>query len=156
MTAVGTLEDLLPHRPPMTLIDEIVSFDVASRSLTARVTIGRDQLFFDTDGVPNWVAIEYMAQTAAALAGSWDRIESPDRPARPGLLLGTRKLDLRLEKFEDGRTYLITAVSAFNDADAASFECTIRTEDGTVVATAVLNAYRPPNFEQFLKEQAET
>lgn len=158
MTVPWTLDELLPHRPPMRLIDAIEAFDPEAKTLTATVTVTPGQIFFfgTEEGVPNWVAIEYMAQTAAALAGSWDRIESPDRPARPGLLLGTRKLDLKLEKFEDGRTYLVTAVSAFNDADAASFECTIRTEDGTVVATAALNAYRPPDFEQFLKEQAET
>ena len=88
------LEELLPHRPPMVLIDAVESFDAEARRLVARVTIGENQLFFDGKGVPNWVAIEYMAQTAAALVGYYDRHVAPGQPARPGLLLGTRKLDL--------------------------------------------------------------
>ncbi|MCQ2394201.1 MAG: hypothetical protein MJ249_07920 [Kiritimatiellae bacterium] len=152
-----TLEELLPHRPPMVLIDEVESFDAASKRLTVRVTITPEQIFFfkGQDGVPNWVAIEYMAQASAALAGCWDKHVAPDLPARPGLLLGTRKLELNLAKFEQGRTYHVTAENAFSDADAASFACTITDDAGQVVATASLNAYRPQNLEQFLKEQAK-
>lgn len=152
------LEELLPHRPPMVLIDEVESFDPEAKVLTAKVTITPEQIFYfgEDEGVPNWVAIEYMAQTSAALAGCYDRHVAPDRPARPGLLLGTRKLDLRLARFEAGRTYHVTASNAFWDADAAAFECTVRDETGTVVATATLNAYRPPDLEDFLKEQAKS
>ena len=155
-----TLEELLPHRPPMILIDAVEDFRPEEKSLTARVAVTPEQIFyFDaaeprSAGVPNWVAIEYMAQTCAALAGCWDRHVAPEQPVRPGLLLGTRKLTLDLDRFEAGRTYHVTAVNAFSDADAASFECAIRDDAGAVVATAVLSAYRPPDLENFLKEQA--
>ena len=154
MTPVS-LDELLPHRPPMVLIDEVESFDPEAKRLVARVTIGANQLFFDGQGVPNWVAIEYMAQTAAALAGCYDRHVAPGQPARPGLLLGTRKLDLRLPRFEAGKTYRIFAENAFSDSDAASFVCGIEDETGATVATANLNAYRPPDMERFLKEQVK-
>ena len=150
------LEELLPHRPPMVLIDAVESFDAEAKRLVARVTIGENQLFFDGKGVPNWVAIEYMAQTAAALVGYYDKHVAPGQPARPGLLLGTRKLDLKLERFEAGRTYRIAAENAFYDSDAASFVCSIEDDTGATVATANLNAYRPPDMEKFLKEQMKT
>ena len=149
------LDELLPHRPPMVLIDSVESFDIETKRLTARVTIGENQMFFDGQGVPNWVAIEYMAQTAAALAGYYDRHVAPGQPVRPGLLLGTRKLDLKLERFEAGKTYRIVAENAFSDSAAASFVCRIEDDTGETVATANLNAYRPPDMEQFLKEQAK-
>ena len=149
------LDELLPHRPPMVLIDAVESFDAEAKRLTARVTIGENQLFFTGDGVPNWVAIEYMAQTAAALVGYYDKHVAPDQPARPGLLLGTRKLDLKLERFEAGKTYHVVAENAFSDSDAASFVCSIEDDTGATVATANLNAYRPPDMEQFLKEQVK-
>ena len=149
------LDKLLPHRPPMVLIDAVESFDAEAKRLTARVTIGENQLFFDGDGVPNWVAIEYMAQTAAALVGYYDKHVAPGQPIRPGLLLGTRKLDLKLERFETGKTYRIVAENAFSDSDAASFACRIEDEAGETVVTANLNAYRPPDMEQFLKEQVK-
>lgn len=153
-----TLEGLLPHRPPMVLIDGVEHFDPETKTLTAKVSITPEQIFhFGAEGgVPNWVAIEYMAQTSAALAGCYDRHVAPDRPVRPGLLLGTRRLDLKLDRFESGRTYHVTASNAFWDADAAAFDCAIRDDAGEVVATATLNAYRPSDFGQFLKEQAKT
>ena len=147
------LDELLPHRPPMVLIDAVESFDAEAKRLVARVTIGENQLFFDGMGVPNWVAIEYMAQACAALAGCWDRHVAPDRPARPGLLLGTRKLELGIDRFEACGVYHVTAEDVLSDADAASFACSIRDDAGREVAKANLNAYRPPDMTEFLKEQ---
>ena len=154
MTAVP-IEELLPHRPPMVLIDAVESFDAEAKRLAARVTIGENQLFFDGQGVPNWVAIEYMAQAAAALAGMYDRHVAPGQASRPGLLLGTRRLDLNLARFEAGKTYRIVAENAFSDSDAAAFVCRIEDDRGETVATANLNAYCPPDMEQFLKEQVK-
>ena len=150
------LDELLPHRPPMVLIDGVESFDAAAMRLVARVTIREGQLFYAEGGVPNWVAIEYMAQAAAALVGYHDKHLAPDLPVRPGLMLGTRKLDLKLARFEAGTTYRVVAENVFNDADAASFACSIEDEAGETVATANLNAYRPPDMEQFMKEQMKT
>ncbi|MBO7688429.1 MAG: 3-hydroxylacyl-ACP dehydratase [Kiritimatiellae bacterium] len=156
MTTSVPLEELLPHRPPMVLIDAVESFDAATKCLVARVTIGPDQLFCTSDGVPNWVAIEYMAQAAAALVGFYDKVTAPGAPARPGLLLGTRRLDLKLDRFEMGKTYYISAENVFSDDEAASFICSIQDAAGDTVATATLSAYRPPDIEQFIKEQVKT
>lgn len=152
------LEDLLPHRAPMVFLDRVESFDASARSLTASFTVTPEHVLYSpaSGGVPNWAAIEFMAQAAAALVGNFDKTQEPERPARPGLLLGTRKLDLHLDSFETGRTYRVAASCAFWDADAAAFSCTISDDSGAVVAEATLNAYRPPDFRQFLKEQAET
>ena len=141
-----SLAEILPHRPPMVLIDEVVDFDEASRSLVAAVTV-RERW------CGNWVAIEYMAQAAAALAGLFDRLQDPTRPARPGFLLGTRRLALEIPAFEVGRRYLVRAVNEFADDEAASFSCTMTDEDGSPVATAILNAFRPRDIAGFLSEQ---
>ncbi|MGN0854482.1 MAG: hypothetical protein ACI4R9_03060 [Kiritimatiellia bacterium] len=139
------LDDVLPHRKPMVLIDEIVSCDPAAGTLTAAVTVRREWC-------ENWAAIEFMAQTAAALVGAADRAEGCTGPARPGFLLGTRRLDLDVARFDVGARYLITAVCVFSDATAASFDCAI-TRDGRTVAKALLNAYRPPDVREFLSER---
>lgn len=153
-----TLDELLPHRPPMVFLDGIASFEPDAKRLTARVTITPEQIFFfkGVGGVPNWAAIEYMAQASAALAGCWDKTVAPSERARPGLLLGTRKLTLKTDVFAAGKTYVVTAENAFSDAEAASFACLMQDDEGNEVASAVLSAYRPPDFEQFLKEQAKS
>ena len=107
-------------------------------------------------GVPNWAAIEFMAQAAAALAGCVERECNPAQPVRPGLLLGTRRLTLSTDSFAAGRTYRVTAENAFWDNKTAVFTCTIVDDAGAVVAEAAINAYRPPDFGAFLKEQEET
>ena len=153
-----SLDDLLPHRAPMVLIDDVESFDPVARSLTAGVSITPDHVLYSTAlrGVPNWAAIEFMAQAAAVLAGCIDKERDPSQPARPGLLLGTRRLDLRTDSFAAGRTYSVNVISAFWDDETASFACTVADDSGTVVAEAVLNAYRPKDFAKFLTEQANT
>ena len=83
------VEDVLPHRPPMMLLDEIVSVDEEDRSLVARATIRKEWS-------ENWAAIELMAQAAAALAGVSDRISGSTLPARIGFLLGTRRMKLHV------------------------------------------------------------
>lgn len=128
----------------MVLIDEILDFDAESRTLTAAIDVKEEWQ-------GNYVAIEYMAQTAAALAGYYDKLENSARPARPGFLLGTRRLTLELERFEVGKRYLVKAVNEFADSNSAAFTCTIEDLDGAIVATATLNAFRPDDIGTFLK-----
>ena len=151
------LGELLPHRAPMVFLDRVESFDASARSLTAAFDVTPEHVLYSplSGGVPNWAAIEFMAQAAAALAGNFDKMQEPESPARPGLLLGTRRLDLRIDSFKTEGTYRVTASCAFWDADAAAFACAISDDSGAVVAEATLNAYRPPDFSQFIKEQAE-
>ena len=142
------LEDILPHRPPMVLLDEVLSVDEDVRSLVASSTIR-------PEWSENWSAIELMAQAAAALAGVFDQVSGSDHPARPGFLLGTRRISFSVPSFEVGRTYLVTAKDVFSDEVSASFECTVRDGD-KVVASAVLNAYRPNDVSSFLSQQHES
>jgi len=151
--ADSSISALVPHKPPMILIDDVESFDAEDHSLTAKVTITRDSPFFEDGGVPSWAAIEYMAQTIAALVGKHDRMNDPEARPRPGFLLGTRRLTLDLDCFECGRTYHIQAKEEYSDAGAAAFDCRILDDVGTVLATAIINAYRPENMEDFTDMQ---
>lgn len=135
----SNLDDLIPHRDDMVLIDEIVSCDLAKSTLTAKVTI-------KPQWQENWAAIEFMAQAAAALAGAADRANGWQGPPRIGFLLGTRKLELFIDRFTVGKTYFITVVNSFFADGVACFDCKILDGD-TIVATASLNAYRPSNEE---------
>jgi len=146
-----SLEELLPHRAPMILLDAVEEFNAEERRVVAKVTIGPGQIFFDGTGVPNWAAIEYMAQAAALLTGLQDHAR--DEPARPGFLLGTRSLTLSCERFVAGETYRVTARCEFEDGGAAAFACAIADARGDVVATAMLNAFRPADVKTFLERE---
>jgi len=127
---------LLPHRPPMILIDEVVSYDDAS--LIAAVTITEASLFLTGDGVPGHVGIEYMAQACGAYAGV-HALDSGD-PVRIGLLLGTRDYRVLVPWFRRGDHLRIAVTMVFRDEPVAAFACSI-TIDGKLVADAQLKVY---------------
>lgn len=134
------VEDLIPHRPPMVLIDSVESVDLAANRLVASFTAREEWR-------GNWFALEYMAQTAAALAGAFDRAADEDAAGRPGFLLGTRRLDLGIPEFVPGTKYLVSAVREYEDGDSAAFSCEIWESDDIDrlrKCTATLTAYRPP------------
>lgn len=132
------VEDLIPHRPPMVLIDNIESVNLESSSLVASFT-AKEQWR------GNWFAIEYMAQTAAALAGAFDKVSDDGARGRPGLLLGTRRLKLGIAGFVPGVHYFVKAVREYVDGDSAAFACEIweaGKESQSPKCTATLTAYR--------------
>jgi predicted hotdog family 3-hydroxylacyl-ACP dehydratase len=140
--------ELLPHGPAMTVIDRLVEYD-AKRSV-GTVTIARTSRFFAGTGVPAWVGIEYMAQTIAAHAGYEARRRG--EPPAIGYLLGTRAYRNELALFPLGTKLTITIEPLVVDAGFGAFQCSIATD--RVVATAVVNTYRPSAHEltQFRRE----
>ncbi len=145
-----TPAELLPQAPPMLLLDGITGY--GQDWLSASVTVRRDGFLCDERGVPAWIGIEYMAQTAAALAG----IESHQAGGQPGiaLLIGTRRYRCGVDHFPLAATLETHLRLLFLDEQGiAAFDCEIRAGD-QVMATARIKAYRPPDIHVFLKEQA--
>ncbi len=82
-------EELVPHRPPMLLVDRLIEVDGKNGIIEARV--GRDSLLTDSAGRLEDVAlIEIMAQSYATLKGYLDRRDQ--LPVRQGFLVGIKKI----------------------------------------------------------------
>ena len=59
------VESIVPQRPPMVLIDEVVARQ--ADEITVGVTVRPTGLFFQAErGMPSHVALEWMAQACAA------------------------------------------------------------------------------------------
>lgn len=87
MAAYPPIEELVPHRGAMLLLDEVVSYEASS--IVVRATVSRDAWYADQRGaMPAWIGIELMAQAAAAFAG----MEARARNLAPkrGMLIGCR------------------------------------------------------------------
>lgn len=128
------IRELLPHEPPMLLLDELVSWSPERAQLRATVRAGSP---FVVDGrMPAACCLEYMAQAAAAARG----IEQHLRGVAPslGVLLGTRELRLELESLAVGDELDIAVTEEFSDQKLARYACELR-RAGELVAAATLN-----------------
>jgi predicted hotdog family 3-hydroxylacyl-ACP dehydratase len=144
------VEELVPHRGPMKLLDTIEAY--GEDWLRASVTPVAGARFATASGVPAWVGIEYMAQTASAFAG----IEQVQCGAQPtiGLLIGARYYRCMQDSFSLGQRLTVTAKIAMRDsADFAAYECRIDLA-GRAIAECTLKAYRPHDLAPLLAEGA--
>ena len=85
-----TAADLMPHQPPMRLIDAVLSVE-PDGSGTAEAVILAHNIFLDRDGalLPE-ALVELMAQAFAAVSGYIDLLAG--RSGRTGYLAGVKKV----------------------------------------------------------------
>ena len=143
------VEQLLPQAHPMILIDEIVGCE--ENRLWAAVAVRPGGPFFQEGcGIAAHIAIEWMAQTCAALIG----LEALDagRELRLGLLLGTRNFKATVPWFRVGERLIVTASLAYRDQQMGVFDCTVA-RAGEVVTTAQLTTYQPENIAALMERR---
>ena len=129
--------ELLPHRPPMILIDEIVEVDEGS--LTARVWLTESSMFVEDGKLPALVTLEYMAQSIAAFAGAIRRAEG--KPVRVGLLIACREMELEVDSLSVGDELLVTVKQVWTGERLGSFDCFV-TRGGEKISSASLSVYQ--------------
>jgi len=116
------MDEWLPHRGRMRLVDRVERCDDTSIACTA--VVRPDGPFTDADGMPAWIGIELMAQAAAAWAGA--RARAGGGAPRAGFLVGARRYDAHVPSFAIGAALEITATcAASGDNGMRLFDCTI-------------------------------
>ena len=135
MTAGPDLQQWLPHRAPMLLLDSVVEADDRGGTALARVDPGA--WYAQPDGaMPAWFGVELMAQTIAAFSGQ--RHWLLDRPLEQGYLLGTQRYEAAVPAFPAGTVLEIEAeLHYWDEASLSAFRCRIR-HQGVQVASATL------------------
>lgn len=82
-------QELIPHRPPMRLVERLLEVDGKNGVVEAR--IGSAALLIDAEGMLEELAlVEIMAQSYATLKGYIDRRDQ--LPVRQGFLVGIKKM----------------------------------------------------------------
>ncbi|WP_444998347.1 ApeP family dehydratase [Aliikangiella sp. IMCC44359] len=146
-----TVGELIPHSDPMVLLDKVV--EQSEQSLTAEITIREESRFYDLQeqGVPTWVAIEYMAQAIAALAGVRSKLNN--EPINLGFLLGTRKFHIINQFLPADKTYQIEVEQLYmDDSGLASFDCIIRSGE-EVYGKAKLNVFETDDVQAIIEKK---
>lgn len=144
------IDIFIPHRAPMILIDNVLQH--TPDCLITETHISPNSAYYDDqlNGVPNYVGIEYMAQSIAALAGVEALLR--DDIIRVGFLLGTRKLQMHLDRFALGESYRTQVTRLYQEESGlAVFDCHIYHQD-TLVAQANVNVFQPQDIHAYIDE----
>lgn len=141
-----TIEEVLPHKPPMQLLDGIRY--VCEERAGATAIVQPQRSFTDEQqGLPWWATVELMAQTI----GVWVGVKQLERneAIRLGFLLGTRKLQADFDWLPNGcKVEIDVTLNVINDEGLAVFDCELRAENKQ--ASARLNVFQPHNVESYL------
>jgi predicted hotdog family 3-hydroxylacyl-ACP dehydratase len=143
VSAFPPVEQLLPHRAPLLLLDEVVAWE-PGRRVTARHVVRADEPFARGGRVPALVALEYMAQAVGLYAG----LQARERglPVKVGFLVACREMRCDVSFFLGGDELLLDAAHVWGDERLGQFRCTTRysNSDGAAVAQAVVSVYSGP------------
>ena len=137
------LFELIPHREPMLLINQVLQ--VSDSSSEAIVFIDQQTPFFEQgQGVPAWIGLEYMGQTSALIAGH--QLQQGTVEPHLGFLMGSRKYLTEVAYFKPEQTLVVRCDEAALVGDSlATFNCSIsEQETGQELATAMLSVFRRP------------
>jgi predicted hotdog family 3-hydroxylacyl-ACP dehydratase len=143
---VTMIEKYIPHRGPMRLVDRLIEADDEQALVEADVPAqGR----FVRDGsMPAWVGIELMAQSISAWAGA--RALRRGRPPQLGLLLGSRKFEMRRASVPAGATLRIRVRCELLAGNGLGmFECRM-THGDEELASAFVSVFEPGDAMSFL------
>ncbi|PIQ42507.1 MAG: hypothetical protein COV52_10285 [Gammaproteobacteria bacterium CG11_big_fil_rev_8_21_14_0_20_46_22] len=132
------LDRLLPQKPPMRLLDEVL--EIGESTITAKASVTSEHLFFDPvrQSVPAHVGVEMMAQAMSAFASAQGGHDEP----RLGFLISVRQFSSTVSEFACGDELLIRAEKVLMDDQMAVFSCEIYC-DNDCLAKAKLSAYQP-------------
>jgi predicted hotdog family 3-hydroxylacyl-ACP dehydratase len=139
LSAFPPLAELVPHRPPMILLDALLEW--APGRARCAVRLRPDSPFMEDGRVRAVVALEYMAQAVAACAGM-DARQAGRRPG-DGFLLGTRDLELCVDHFAAGDALEVLVEQEAVDEQLVRFRCRVRRGEEPL-ALAVLSLYLHP------------
>lgn len=150
-TSIPAIEELLPHRGSMLLLQRLLSAD--EQSACALAHADANAWYSDTEGaMPAWIGIELMAQTIAAHVG-WCKSRL-GLPPKQGVLLGTRAYRCGVAAFR-GPLHIQARLVFIDESGLGAYDCSITMDDQTL-ASATVKVFEPENFQIFIHSQPDS
>lgn len=142
LAALPAMAELVPHDPPMLLVDAITAWTPTTATVVTKIRAGSP---FVVDGrVPASFGLEYMAQAVAAAKGAARHLgageASTDAQPPIGMLLGSRELRLMVESFAVGDALEIHVEREYDDGTLARYVCELRRDRGEAAEAGELLA----------------
>ena len=145
------IEEVVPHKHPMILIDELISYDLTKAC--CQVTITTNSNFYNPviKSVPNYVALEYMAQSIAAFANANEKDLGGE--VAIGFLVSSRKFKVLQGNFSLGMQLQIFVEQLYDeDSGLSAFSCVVKHHE-KIMAEAKINIFQPSDARTFLAQQ---
>ena len=128
------LAELLPQRGAMRLLDRVLAHDDAGTRCAFEPAAAA--LFLDESGrLPAWLALELMAQCAAADGA----LRARGLRDRRGLLLGARRISFSQPWLDADRPLEVTARRASGRGRRFAFECAVGNSGASALARGRVN-----------------
>ncbi len=132
----------LPHRPPMVLLEQVLS--VTYRSARCQVTVSETGVlgpFLDADGdLPGFYALELISQTVGVWSGYQNELKGRQHVPL-GMVLSVRDLNLETDCFRSGASLEISIESLMEDPTFGSCSGEIYSE-GQRLCQGRVNVYQ--------------
>ena len=133
-------KSLLPHSGDACWIGKVEAFSEEACECLCEVQTKNSELK-SLGAVPNYFALEYMAQTVGIYAGLSRR--SKNLAPKVGFIIGVRSLNCIADKFALGEVLRIRAKKIWLDGTIGMFECSIfGTGNPQLLAQGTLSVYQ--------------
>lgn len=151
LTPLPAIEDLIPQRDTMLLLDRVLAF--ADEKTVAEYAPRASAWYADREGnMPAWMGVELMAQTIAAHVALARRREGTS--PKLGVLLGTRAYTSTVASFTAQVPLRIEANRLFSEPEGlGAYLCAI-TDPAGARATATLKVLETSDIATILQSQA--
>ncbi len=134
-----SLEDLLPHRSPMMLVEKILEVDAEHAVTLCRVADSWPMV--DDGGVHPLILIELAAQTAGVCNG-WDRVQTKGLDSnKMGWLVGIKKAELFIDYLPLGSEIISSAENSYKFESLREVACRQHL-DGKLIGSMILQLFQ--------------
>ncbi len=147
MNPLYAIEEVVPHRQDMCLLQRILRWD--QDSIEAELVVPGTGLFIENGEMPAWIGIEYMAQAIAAWSGC--RARAAGAAPQLGFLLGSRRYSSLRSGFPSGTCLRVQARrELLGDNGLGMFACRILAGEEEW-AVANVSVYEPLDAKAYLE-----
>lgn len=147
MNPLYAIEEVVPHRQDMCLLQRILRWD--QDSIEAELVVPGTGLFIENGEMPAWIGIEYMAQAIAAWSGC--RARAAGAAPQLGFLLGSRRYNSLRSGFPSGTRLRVQARrELLGDNGLGMFACRILAGEEEW-AVANVSVYEPADAKAYLE-----
>ncbi len=134
-----TLEDLLPHRGKMLIVEDVLEVDAEHARTLCRVR--KSWPMADDRGVHALILVELAAQTAGVCNG-WDRIQTQGLDSeKMGWLVGIKKAEIGVDYLPFGSEVIASAENTYKFENLREVSC-IAEMNGNRIATITLQLFQ--------------